>query len=418
LRLAAPASDNLAMQPLVQKYGGTSVASTDRIVAVARRIAAASDAGHPMVVVVSAMGDTTDELLQLAHRITPAPPARELDMLLTAGERISMALLSIALQSLGYPAISFTGSQSGIITDERHADAKILDVRGERIRAALETGRIVIVAGFQGVSSGREITTLGRGGSDTTAVALAAALGAERCEIYTDVDGVYSADPRAVPHATQIERIDYDEMLELAARGARVLHPRSVEVARHFGVRVHVRSSFTQNPGTVVEAMDRIESDVVRGIACDEDVATLVVAGLAGAWRRRASGDGARQPPASAPRSSCSRRPARKWCWLLQAGDADHAEVVLRPVLESLGAKLRLGRDVAMLSVVGHAIHSHPGTVGRILTALASADVPVQLVSSSAISVSCVVPRGEARRAMALLHARLGLEGPTKVHSA
>jgi len=384
---------------------------------VARRIAAASDAGHPMVVVVSAMGDTTDELLQLAHRITPAPPARELDMLLTAGERISMALLSIALQSLGYPAISFTGSQSGIITDERHSDAKILDVRGERIRAALETGRIVIVAGFQGVSSGREITTLGRGGSDTTAVALAAALGAERCEIYTDVDGVYSADPRAVPPATQIERIDYDEMLELAARGARVLHPRSVEVARHFGVRVHVRSSFTQNPGTVVEAMDRIESDVVRGIACDEDVATLVVAGLPAhggvAQVVTALGTaGIRTPLVVQPTAG------EEVVLVLQAGDADHAEVVLRPVLESLGAKLRLGRDVAMLSVVGHAIHSHPGTVGRILTALASADVPVQLVSSSAISVSCVVPRGEARRAMALLHARLGLEGPTKVHSA
>ena len=363
------------------------------------------------------MGDTTDDLLQLAHRITPSPPARELDMLLTAGERISMALLSIALQSLGFPAISFTGSQSGIITDERHSDAKILDVRGERIRAALESGRIVIVAGFQGVSAEREITTLGRGGSDTTAVALAAALGASRCEIYTDVDGVFTADPRAVPHATQIERIDYDEMLELAARGARVLHPRSVEVARHFGVSVHVRSSFNQNPGTVVEAMERIESDVVRGIACDEDVATLAASGLParGGTAQVVAALGAagiRTPLVVQPTA------ADAMVCVLQASDADRAETVLRPLLDSLGAKLRIGRDVAMLSVVGHAIHSHPGTVGRILTALAAEDVGVELISSSAISVSCVVPRGEARRAMALLHTRLGLEGPTQVPSA
>jgi len=399
------------MKPLVQKYGGTSVASTERIEAVADRIVAAQIAGHPMVVVVSAMGDTTDDLLALARRITAEPPARELDMLLTAGERISMSLLSIALQARGRPAISFTGSQSGIITDGRHADAKILDVRGDRIRAALAAGRIVIVAGFQGVSAEREVTTLGRGGSDTTAVALAAALEAERCEIYTDVDGVYTADPRVVPQAVKLARIDYDAMLELASHGARVLHPRSVEVARRFGVPLHVRSSFNDSPGTVVEPMERIETDVVRGIACDAEVATLVVSGLP------AGPGGAAEILAAVGRAGIRtllllQAPAPsggELAILLQEADLERAEAALRPLLALPGTQVRTDAQVAAVSVVGHAIHSHPGTAGLILSALEG--VRVEWISGSAICVTCVVPRAEAHRAMAQLHARLGLEG-------
>jgi len=400
------------MKPLVQKYGGTSVATVERIQAVAERIAAARSLGHPTVVVVSAMGDTTDDLLALARQIAPAPPARELDMLLTAGERISMALLSIALQHIGYPAISFTGSQSGIITDERHSDAKILDVRGDRIRAELGAGRIVIVAGFQGVSARREVTTLGRGGSDTTAVALAATLGAERCEIYTDVDGVYSADPRVVPHAAKIDRIEYDEMLELASYGARVLHPRSVDVARRFRVPLHVRSSFTQDPGTVIQAMERIESEFVRGIACDMEVATLTVTGLtaqpaATSQVLGALGDAGirtllvvQTPAGTGADLAC----------LLQSSDLARALDAVRPVAATLGAGVRTETDVAVVSVVGHAVHSHPGTAARILDALVAAGVHIELISSSAISLTCVVPRREASRAQALLHERLGLD--------
>ncbi len=400
---------NHAVKTLVQKYGGTSVATTERIQAVAARIAGARDQGLRVVVVVSAMGDTTDDLLALAREIAPVPPPRELDMLLTAGERISMALLSIALQARDCAAISFTGSQSGIITDNRHADAKILDVRCDRIRAALDSERVVIVAGFQGVSAEREITTLGRGGSDTTAVALAAALGAERCEIYTDVDGVYSADPRLVPQAVKIERLDYDEMLELASRGARVLHPRSVEVARRFGVPVHVRSSYNYSSGTVVQAMERIEPESVRGIASDEDVTAFTIDGLPapgadGALLLSALG-------AAGIRTALvvHAHDAPAWTTIVARDDAARADGILRPFAAERGARLRQDDDIALLTAVGHAVHSHPGTVGRVLEALAAGGVTVRLVASSALSVTCVVPRSEVRRAAALLHDKLGL---------
>jgi aspartate kinase len=397
------------VQLLVQKYGGTSVANTDRILEVARRIAEAKAAGYRLVVVVSAMGDTTDELLALARRITPKPSPREVDMLLTAGERISMALLSMALDSLGHSAVSFTGSQSGIITDGQHADAKILDVRGTRIREALEQGRIVIVAGFQGVSPEREITTLGRGGSDTTAVALAAALGAVRCEIYTDVDGVYTADPRLVPEASKLDALSYDEMLELASSGARVLHSRCVEVARRFSVPLHVLSSFTRAPGTVIQAMERIESAVVRGIACDEDVATLGITGL-----RPQLDVGARLLGALGVHGI-------RTLLVVQSprGDVPAAQEALRPLLETLGGgELRSDDGVAAIAIVGHAVQSHPGTVGRVLEVLASESVQVRLISSSAITITCVVPRQDATRAMRILHERLGLDRAAETTSA
>jgi len=395
---------------LVQKYGGTSVATPERLEAVAERIARARHDGHALVVVVSAMGDTTDDLLLLARRLHPAPPPRELDMLLTAGERISMALLSIALHARGVPAVSFTGSQSGILTDDRHSDAKILAVRGDRIRAGLDAGRVVIVAGFQGVSAAREITTLGRGGSDTTAVALAAALGAETCEIYTDVDGVYTADPRTVAGATKIARLDYDEMLELAARGARVLHPRSVEVARRFAVPVHVRSSFKPDAGTVVIGMERIESESVRGIAADEDVMIVWATGLA--------------PPAEDARALLAALGDAGVRTLLVVGagagaglavvvprsDRARAVTAWAAVAAARAITWREDEGVALVSAVGHAVHSHPGTVARVLDALLQAGIDVQAIASSAISVTCVVERAALERAVATLHEKMGLE--------
>lgn len=395
----------------MQKYGGTSVGSVERIQAVAARIGAARASGQALVVVVSAMADTTDDLLTLARRIHPDPPVRELDMLLTAGERISMALVSMALDAQGLDAVSFTGSQSGIITDDRHADAKIHAVKGDRIRDSLAAGRIVIVAGFQGVSPRREITTLGRGGSDTTAVALAAALGAEQCEIYTDVEGVYSADPRIVPHAVRLEALSYDEMLELASHGARVLHPRSVEVARRFHVPLHVRSSFTSASGTVVQDMEPIETGTVRGIACDEDVALLVLSGLpqadAGVHLLGGLGDAGIRTLLVVQSAGLARTEV---AWLLQKSDLQRAESVVRSRIGTWdGASCRAEADVAAITAVGHAIHSHPGTTGRILRVLADTGVRLLLVSSAATSLTCLVPRAMARDAVRALHDELGL---------
>jgi aspartate kinase len=399
------------MRLLVQKYGGTSLATTERITKVARRIARSKDEGNQVLVVVSAMGGTTDELVALASRISAAPPARELDMLLTAGERVSMALLSMALHELGHAAVSYTGSQSGIITDTHHADARILEVRAARLEEALAQGRIVIVAGFQGVSAEREVTTLGRGGSDTTAVALAAALSAERCEICSDVDGVCSADPRRVPGATKLHEITYDEMLELATHGAQVLHPRCVEIARRFGVALEVRSSFTNTRGTVIRAMERIETTLIRGITCDEDVATITLRDLA----PRASGallaalgddDIATHLVVQTPHeSTCDV------VCLLRRGDVARASDVLESLVQGSG-RVELDEDVAALSIVGQGIQSHPGTVARVLGALRDAGVHVRLVSSSAISLTCIVPRSDADHALQTLHTQLGLDAP------
>ncbi len=266
------------MSVIVQKYGGTSVGDAARIQAVAERVVRARRDGHDVVVVVSAMGETTDDLAAMAHELTPMPNPRELDLLLTAGERIAMSLLAIAINAAGFPAASYTGSQAGIITDTAHGRAKIIDIRPGRILEALSKGRIVIVAGFQGVSTAYDVTTLGRGGSDTTAVALAAALSAEFCEIYTDVRGVFTADPRIVPEARRLHAVSYEEMLELAASGAKVLQLRSVEYARTHGVRVHVRSSFIDEPGTwIIEEDVRMEQAIISGVAADDSEAKVTL---------------------------------------------------------------------------------------------------------------------------------------------
>jgi aspartate kinase len=395
---------------LVQKFGGTSLASPERIRQVAARVAEEKGAGKDVIVVVSAMGDTTDELLRLARTVSPSPPKRELDMLLTAGERISMALLSMAIADLGYEAISFTGSQSGIVTDTSHTRAKILDVRAYRVREELEKGRIVIVAGFQGVSSAKEVTTLGRGGSDTTCVALAAAFSAQECDIYTDVGGVYTADPRIVAEARKIDTISYDEMLELAFCGAGVLHWRSVDVARRFGVRVHVRSSFRKEMGTIVTARDEIESAEIRGITQDIRLARISIgaaddaAALAGTMLQalEAADLNVRfitisQPPEG--RGNVSM--------MIERDHIDAARECIAGVLPD--RPLMVDENLGSISVVGQGLCGRPGTAKRILDSLASLGIRPELVSTSGITMTIVMHHSLVANAVRNLHADLGL---------
>jgi aspartate kinase len=402
---------------LVQKYGGTSVGSPERIRAVADRIVRTRKSGTDLVVVVSAMGHTTDQLLDLAQQVSSEEHPREMDMLLTAGERISMALLSMAVNDRGQEAVSFTGSQSGILTDTSHTRAKIVEIRGDRIREELAKGRVVIVAGFQGVSKEREVTTLGRGGSDTTAVALAAALGADECEIYTDVDGVYTADPRVVETARKLQSLSYDEMLELASLGAKVLHNRSVEIARRFGVPVHVRSSFNGNEGTRIRKGGSMEEVVIRGIAHDADVAKVALLGVpdrpgvAAEIFRAVGGQGANvrmivQASAEGGKNDVT----------FAVGSHD-VKVVL-PIVEAIRSQLGARAfvydpDVALLSVVGEGLATSPGTAGAVFDALAKAGVNIELISTSSITITCVVRQKDVERAVRSLHTALQLEqGP------
>ncbi|HYQ88522.1 MAG TPA: aspartate kinase [Candidatus Binatia bacterium] len=402
------------MPLLVQKYGGTSVGSPERIHHVAERIVRTRRGGADLVVVVSAMGDATDDLIDLARQVSPRSHPREMDMLLTAGERISMALVSMAVNDRGQEAVSFTGSQSGIVTDASHTRAKILEVKADRIKEELERGRVVIVAGFQGVSRDREVTTLGRGGSDTTAVALAAALGAAECEIYTDVDGVYTSDPRIVPKARKIPRLSYDEMLELASLGAKVLHNRSVEIARRFNVPVHVRSSFNWNEGSRVARGDSMEQVVIRGIAHDMDVAKIALVGVPD------------RPGVASEIFQAVGGQGVNVRMIVQASGADgkndvtftvgsHEVNTVLPVLEEvrkkIGARAFLyDPDVAMLSVVGEGLATSPGTAGRVFSALAAAGVNIDLISTSSITITCVVRQADAERAVRSLHEALELE--------
>jgi len=402
------------MPLLVQKYGGTSVGSPERIHHVAERIVRTRRGGADLVVVVSAMGDATDDLIDLARQVSPRSHPREMDMLLTAGERISMALVSMAVNDRGQEAVSFTGSQSGIVTDASHTRAKILEVKADRIREELKRGRVVIVAGFQGVSKDREVTTLGRGGSDTTAVALAAALEATECEIYTDVDVVYTSDPRIVPGARKISRLSYDEMLELASLGAKVLHNRSVEIARRFNVPMHVRSSFNWNEGSRVARGDSMEQVIIRGIAHDTDVAKIALVGVPD------------RPGVASEIFQAVGGQGVNVRMIVQASGADgkndvtftvgsHEVNTVLPVLEEvrkkIGARAFLyDPDVAMLSVVGEGLATSPGTAGRVFSALAAAGVNIDLISTSSITITCVVRQADAERAVRSLHEALELE--------
>ncbi|MGH2572377.1 MAG: aspartate kinase [Actinomycetota bacterium] len=407
------------MTVIVQKYGGTSVADAGRIRAVADRVVAAKRAGHDVVVVVSAMGDTTDRLSGMAHELAPMPNPRELDLLLTAGERIAMSLLAVAINAAGEPAASYTGSQAGIITDTAHGKAKIIDIRPGRIMDALSRGNIVIVAGFQGVSTAYDVTTLGRGGSDTTAVALAASLGAEFCEIYTDVPGVFTADPRIVPEARKLHAVSYEEMLELAASGANVLQLRSVEYARAHGVKVHVRSSFTAETGTWITEEDvRMEHAIISGVAADDSEAKVTVAdvpdrpGVAAAIFRAVAEEGAGLDMIV---QNVGRDGRNDVSFLVPKADLPRISALMERVVEEVeGGGHTLDDGIAKVSLVGAGIKSHPAVVADMFAALGEEGINIEMISTSSIRVSCVIRAADADRAVRAIHAKfeLGGDGP------
>ncbi|MDQ3783657.1 MAG: aspartate kinase, partial [Actinomycetota bacterium] len=363
------------MALIVQKFGGSSVADAARINLVARRVVAAAEAGQRVCVVVSAMGDSTDELVSLAAQVSPTPHARELDMLLTAGERISMALLSMAIIELGHEAISFTGSQAGIVTDTSHGRAKIVEVRARRVLEALNDDKIAIVAGFQGVSTDYDVTTLGRGGSDTTAVALAAALEADVCEIYTDVEGVFSADPRIVPGARRLHAVSWEEMLELAASGAKVLMLRSVEYARNYGVLMHVRSSFSEDEGTWVREEDeRMEQAIIAGVAHDTSEAKVTIVavpdqpGVAARIFRPLADEGVNIDMIV---QNVSEHGRTDISFTLPKEDLKRARAILERTAAAVGAEgIRTDEDIAKVSLIGAGMKSHPGVAADMFDVL------------------------------------------------
>jgi aspartate kinase len=385
---------------VVQKYGGSSVADAERIKRVAERIVDARKAGHDVVVVVSAMGDTTDELMDLANQVSPRPPGRELDMLLTAGERISMALLAMAIHNLGYEARSYTGSQAGVLTTSVHGRARIIDVTPGRLRAALDEGAIAIVAGFQGVSQDtKDITTLGRGGSDTTAVALAAALDADVCEIYTDVDGIFTADPRIVGNARHIKTITYEEMLELAACGAKVLHLRSVEYARRAGLPIHVRSSYSNNSGTMVEGSMEdlsVEQALITGVAHDRSEAKITIVGVPdepGAAGRifQTVADAEINIDMIVQNVSTEGTGRTDISFTLPKTDGPTAMDALNKIESSLKFKGLLYDDhVGKVSLIGAGMRSHPGVAAQFFACIGEAGVNIEMISTSEIRVSVV----------------------------
>ncbi|MDO8847379.1 MAG: aspartate kinase [Coriobacteriia bacterium] len=411
------------MAVIVQKYGGTSVGTPERIRAVAERIVAAKEAGNGLVAVVSAMGDVTDDLVSLAAQINPEPPEREMDMLLATGEQVSIALLAMAIHALGHEAISFTGPQVGIVTDHGHTKAKILEVRADRVRAALAEGRVVIVAGFQGMTADGHITTLGRGGSDTTAVAVAAGIGADVCEIYTDVDGVYTADPRVVPDARKIDVISYEEMLELAASGAGVLNLRSVEFARNHGVVIHCRSSFTGVPGTIVKEADAsMEQAIISGVTHDTSEAKVTIRDLpdrpgvaAAVFTRMAEAnvnvDMIIQNVSEAGTTDIS--------FTTPKADLVRARRAADAVVAELGAREWLvDESIAKVSLVGAGMKTHPGVAAQMFRALSDAGVNIDLIATSTIRVTCVVEASQVENAVRALHRSFGLsEGSVTVET-
>jgi aspartate kinase len=406
---------------VVQKYGGSSVADADGVKRVAQRIAETRRAGNDVVVVVSAMGDTTDELIDLAEQVSPLPAGRELDMLLTAGERISMALLAMAIGNLGLDARSFTGSQAGVITDSAHGKAKIIDVTPGRIEQALATGAIAIVAGFQGVSQDtKDITTLGRGGSDTTAVALAAALDADVCEIYTDVDGVFTADPRIVPTARKRDRVSYEEMLEMAACGAKILHLRCVEYARRYDLPIHVRSSFSHKQGTWIADTSDEENDmeqaIIAGVAHDRSEAKITVVGVPDKV-----GEAARIFEALAHAQinldmivqniSAAATSLTDISFTLPRTDGQTAMAALDALKDEIGYESLLYDDqIGKVSLIGAGMRSHPGVTAKFFTALASAGVNIEMISTSEIRISVVVNESQVDDAVAATHSAFDLD--------
>jgi aspartate kinase len=406
---------------VVQKYGGSSLSDAAAIKRVAERIVETKKNGHDVVVAVSAMGDTTDELVDLAEAVSPAPPARELDMLMTAGERISMALVAMAISDLGFTARSFTGSQAGVITDSAHGKAKIIDVTPGRISSALDDGHIVIVAGFQGVSQDtKEITTLGRGGTDTTAVALAAALGAEYCEIYTDVDGVFTADPRIVPTARRLERVSFEEMLEMAACGAKILHLRCVEYGRRYNIPIHVRSSFSQLEGTWVvdpaEEPEKMEQAIIAGVAHDRSEAKITVVGVpdeVGEAARifTALADAEINLDMVVQNISAASTNLTDISFTLPRADGQTAMAALARIQDAVGYdRLILDDKVGKVSLVGAGMRSHPGITATFFAALANAGVNIEMISTSEIRISVIVDEDQVDAAVQATHTAFDLD--------
>ncbi|MDQ6854178.1 MAG: aspartate kinase [Actinomycetota bacterium] len=400
---------------LVQKFGGTSVADADRIKAVAEHIVRTRAQGDDVVVVVSAMGRTTDDLERLAHDVSNAPSAREMDMLLTAGERISMSLLCMAILDHGRPAVSFTGSQAGIVTDTVHRKAKIVEVRADRIREAIADGEVAIVAGFQGVSTARDVTTLGRGGSDTTAVALAAVLGARACEIYTDVAGVYSADPRVVPDARRLPRLAYEEALEMAASGSEVLALRSVEFARNYGVPVHVRSSFSWEPGTWVREEDpTMEQAIISAVTYDTTEAKVTIEqvpdrpGIAATVFRALAEDDVNvdlivQNVSTAGHTDIS--------FTVPSEELARTLSVMQKVTKETDASgFSNDPGIGRVSLVGAGMRTNPGVAAKMFETLAGEQVNIEMISTSSIRISCVVQERDVERAVRALHKAFELD--------
>ena len=400
---------------IVQKFGGTSVADPERIRAVAEHVAFTKRHGHDVVVVVSAMGKSTDNLIKLANDVSSTQPAREMDMLLTTGERISMALVCMALADLGVEAVSFTGSQVGIITDTVHTKAKIIEVKGDRAREALAQGKVCVVAGFQGVSTEREITTLGRGGSDTTAVALAAALEADSCEIYTDVTGVFSADPRIVPQARKLQHINFDEMHEMAGAGSKVLALRSVEFARNHNVPIQVRSSFTWEPGTWVTSQEpSMEDPIISGVVTDVSEAKVTVRKVPD---KPGVSAGLFEPLAQANVNvdmivqNTSEDGTTDISFTVPKSDMKVAQSIVDDVAKKIGAAGVVNDDaIAKISLVGAGMKTSPGIAAKMFRTLAENDVNIQMISTSTIRISVVVGAADLERAARSLHTAFGLD--------
>ena len=406
---------------IVQKYGGSSVADAESIKRVAARIAATKRSGQQVVVVVSAMGDTTDELIDLANQVSPMPNGRELDMLLTAGERISMALLAMAISNLGLEARSFTGSQAGIITTSTHGRARVIDVTPSRIQEALAEGAIAIVAGFQGVAQDtKDITTLGRGGSDTTAVALAAALDADVCEIYTDVDGVFSADPRIVPSARKLKSVTYEEMLELAASGAKVLHLRCVEYARRFNLPIHVRSSFSNLEGTwVVKDQPEggsMEQAIISGIAHDKSEAKITIVGVpdrAGVAARifQAIADADINIDMIVQNVSAAATGLTDISFTLPRAEGSRATGIVQKLQGEIGFQsIQYDDQIGKLSLIGAGMRSHPGVTATFFAAMADGGVNIEMISTSEIRISIVCRQADIERAVQAAHTAFDLD--------
>lgn len=409
------------MALVVQKYGGSSLESADRIKRVAERIVETRKAGNDVVVVCSAMGDTTDELLDLAKQVNPAPPERELDMLLTAGERISNALVAMAIESLGAEARSFSGSQAGVITTSAHQNARIIDVSPGRVQEALEQGQVVLVAGFQGVSQDtKDITTLGRGGSDTTAVAVAAAMNADVCEIYTDVDGVYTADPRIVPNAKHLERITYEEMLEMAATGAKVLHLRAVEYARRYGVPLHVRSSYSPKPGTIVSGSVEdlsVEQAMITGVSHDRSEAKVTVRGVPdnpGVAGRifRVVADAEIDIDMVLQNVSSTASGLTDITFTVARSNGEVAVNELEKIKDEVGFEQVVYDDqVGKVSLVGAGMRSHPGVTATFCEALSNAGVNINIINTSEIRISVLIRDTQLDDAVRALHDAFELGG-------